>query len=207
MANEVVPETTWGPASFGLADARTADVQIRYARELGYPVWGMSPSSTADDTGGYGAFGANGLAFAPQHRLALCPTCASETTVTPHASFLALDVAPHQAVANIETLLRRYPDVYTHDGGFYDALDPVTGSVGHRRLVLDQSMIMAALDNALGRTRDAALVRARPRLVGGAAVPVERGHAAGQVTVVARTLPHLSGPGTGGGNAVAVASW
>ena len=27
--------------------------------------------------------------------------------------------------------------------------NPTTGSVGHRRLVLDQSMIMAALDDAL----------------------------------------------------------
>ena len=31
MANDVVPETTWGPHSFGLADARTVDVQIKYA--------------------------------------------------------------------------------------------------------------------------------------------------------------------------------
>ena len=29
--------------------------------------------------------------------------------------------------------------------------NPTTGSVGHRRLVLDQSMIMAALDDALNR--------------------------------------------------------
>ena len=42
-----------------------------------------------------------------------------------------------------------YPGVYTADGGFYDAVNPQTGSVGHRRLVLDQSMIMAAIDDAL----------------------------------------------------------
>jgi hypothetical protein len=69
--------------------------------------------------------------------------------VTPHASFLALDVAPQQAFANIQALRAHYPDIYTSDGGFYDAVNPTTGSVGHRRLVLDQSMIMAALDNAL----------------------------------------------------------
>jgi hypothetical protein len=28
-------------------------------------------------------------------------------------------------------------------------VNPTTGAVGHRRLVLDQSMIMAALDNAI----------------------------------------------------------
>jgi hypothetical protein len=150
MANEVVPETTWGPRGFGLADERTVQVQIKYATEqLHYPVWGMSPSSTADDTGGYGGFGAEGLVFPAGQRLSQCAPCADETTVTPHASFIALDVAPQAAYANIAALRRLYPDVYTSDGGFYDAVNPTTGSVGHRRLVLDQSMIMAALDNAL----------------------------------------------------------
>jgi hypothetical protein len=69
--------------------------------------------------------------------------------VTPHASFLALAVAPQAAYANIVKLRSLYPGSYTSDGGFYDAVNPTTGSVGHRQLVLDQSMIMAALDNAL----------------------------------------------------------
>jgi len=157
MANEVVPETTWGPRGLGLADRRAVPVQVRYATEqLRFPVWGLSPSSTADDTGNYGSFGAVGLTFPPGHQLAQCATgctSASETTVTPHASFLALDVAPQAAYANIVALRRLYPDIYTSDGGFYDAVNPTTGSVGHRRLVLDQSMIMAALDNALGGRR------------------------------------------------------
>jgi hypothetical protein len=150
MANEVVPETTWGPRGFGLADERSAQVQIKYATEqLHYPVWGLSPSSTADDTGNYGGFGVEGLTLPVHQQLSQCVTCATETTVTPHASFLALDVAPQQAYANIAALRRIYPDVYSPDGGFYDAVNPTTGSVGHRRLVLDQSMIMAGLDNAL----------------------------------------------------------
>jgi hypothetical protein len=150
MANEVVPETTWGPRGFGLADRRTVPVQIRYATEqLHFPVWGLSPSSTADDTGNYGSFGVDGQTFPPGRQLSQCSTCAAETTVTPHASFLALDVAPQAAYANIVALRHLYPDIYTSDGGFYDAVNPATGSVGHRRLVLDQSMIMAALDNAL----------------------------------------------------------
>jgi hypothetical protein len=62
MANEVVPETSWGPQSFGLADRRTVDVQIKYANEqLHSPVWGMSPSSTPDDTGGDAGYGVEGL--------------------------------------------------------------------------------------------------------------------------------------------------
>jgi putative glucoamylase len=150
MANLVVPETTWGPHSFGLADVRWAQVQQRYATSvLRYPVWGLSPSSTADDSGGYGGFGVEGLAFPAHEGLAQCTTCASETTVTPHASAIALPVLPQQAYANLETLRADYPGIYTGDGGFYDAVDPQTGAIGHRRLVLDQSMIMAALDDAL----------------------------------------------------------
>ncbi len=43
---------------------------------------------------------------------------------------------------------RLYPGAYGADG-FFDAVNLVIGAVGHRYLVLDQSMIMAALDNAL----------------------------------------------------------
>jgi hypothetical protein len=160
MANLVVPETSWGTESFGLADLRSAQVQVKYATEaLHHPVWGMSPSSTADDTGGYGGFGVEGLQFPyygqganaghPSLGLSQCHGCATEDTVTPHASFIALDVLPRQAYDNIQALRELYPDIYRADGGFYDAVNPVTKQVGHRDLVLDQSMIMAALDNAL----------------------------------------------------------
>ena len=159
MANEVVPETTWGPRSFGLADQRIAQVQIKYSTEqLHYPVWGMSPSSTADDSGGYGGFGVEGLTFPyygfgadashPNEGLSQCHGCATEDVVSPHASFIALDVAPQQAYANIQALRTLYPGVYG-SAGFFDAVNPTTGTVGHRILVLDQSMILAGLDNAL----------------------------------------------------------
>jgi hypothetical protein len=160
MANLVMPETIFGRRSFGLNDLRWAQVQVEYATQaLHYPVWGMSPSSTADDSGGYGGFGVEGLLFPyfgggadashPNLGLSQCHGCATEDTVSPHASFLALSVLPQEAYANIVNLRNLYPDVYRSDGGFYDAVNPVTGSVGHRRLVLDQSMIMAALDNAI----------------------------------------------------------
>jgi hypothetical protein len=68
--------------------------------------------------------------------------------VTPYASFIALDAVPQQAYANIQALRRLYPGLYGVDG-FFDAVDPVSGAVGHRYLVLDESMIMASLDNAL----------------------------------------------------------
>jgi hypothetical protein len=150
MANLVVPETEWGTHSFGLNDLRWAQVQRMYATQvLRYPVWGMSPSSTADDTGGYSAFGVAGLAFGAGEGLDQCLGCATETTVSPHASAIALSVMPGAAVDNLQALRRLYPGVYSADGGFYDAVNPETGSIGHRRLVLDQSMIMAAIDDAL----------------------------------------------------------
>jgi hypothetical protein len=159
MPNIVVPETSWGTRSFGLADLRTAEVQIKYATgQLKYPVWGMSPSSTADDSGNYSGYGVEGLAFPyygtgantshPNEGLSQCNGCATEGVVTPHASFIALDVVPQQAYANIQALRTLYPGLYGTDG-FFDAVNPATGAVGHRYLVLDQSMIMAALDNAL----------------------------------------------------------
>ena len=151
MANEVVPETSWGPSSFGLNDLRNAQVQIKYDTQVLHdPVWGMSPSSTADDTGDYAAYGVEGLDFPTGDQLSQDVTPgATETVVTPYASFLALSVLPQQAYANIEKLLTLYPGIFTSDGGFYDAVNPTTGSIGQRRLVLDQSMIMAAVDNAL----------------------------------------------------------
>ncbi len=150
MANLVVPETQWGTHSFGLADLRLAQVQKRYDTQVLHdPVWGMSPSSTPDDTGGYSGYGVEGLAFPTGEGLAQCTTCATEDAVTPHASAIALPVIPQAAYANLETLRSDYPGIYSADGGFYDAVNPKTGSIGHRRLVLDQSMIMAALDDAL----------------------------------------------------------
>jgi Putative glucoamylase/Protein of unknown function (DUF3131) len=147
MPNLVVPETSWGPTSFGRNDYQYALTQVQYATEaLHYPVWGLSCASTPDDTGGYDCYGADGR-VTPPGPLTQC-VCSDESAVTPHASFLALDVLPQQAYDNIQALRTLYPGVYGADG-FFDAVNPTTGSVGHRILVLDQSMIMAALDNAL----------------------------------------------------------
>ena len=142
MNDLVIPETSWGPKSFGLNDSLYARAQIAYAsKTLHYPVWGLSPSSTPDDTGNYDAYGAHALASNAN----CCPY--DETAVTPHASFLALGVDPQDAFTNIQNLRSRY-NIYDRYG-FFDAVNPTTGQVGHRYLVLDQSMIMAALDNAL----------------------------------------------------------
>ncbi|MFL5656011.1 MAG: glucoamylase family protein [Ktedonobacteraceae bacterium] len=164
MNDQIIPETTWGAKSFGLNDKLYAQAQIAYTQQtLHYPVWGLSPASTPDDTGNYDAYGAHALASNAN----CCPY--DETAVTPHASFLALDVDPQDAFANIQALSSRYK-IYDRYG-FFDAVNPVTGQVGHRYLVLDQSMIMAALDDALrGRAMqqhfapDPVIAAARPYL-------------------------------------------
>lgn len=163
MPNLVVPETTWGPTSFGLNDKTYVQASIDWALHgLGFPVWGLSPSSTPDDTGDYDAFGAVGPTppNAISSNAGCCPY--SQYAVTPHASFLALDTMRDAAIANIVKLRQLYPGLYGQYG-FYDAVAPKdavfslngqsyfvrAGQVGHRYLVLDQSMIMASLDNAL----------------------------------------------------------
>ncbi len=143
MPNLVVPEVDDAPQGFGANDQDYLDATIAYdTQTLGYKVWGLSPSSTPDDTGGYLAYGSQNLGTDAS------TTDYQQGAVTPHASFLALDVEPQAAYSNIQTLLADYPQVYGPDG-FYDALDPTTGAVGHRYLVLDQAMILTALNNAL----------------------------------------------------------
>ena len=154
MANLVVPETTWGRHSFGLNDARWAQVQIKYMTQvLGYHIGcggcrRRARRTTPATTAGSASTARRSRSNEP---LAWCTTCATENTASPHASAIALPILPQQAYANLVALRTDYPGIYTSDGGFYDAVNPVTGSIGHRRLVLDQSMIMAALDDALNR--------------------------------------------------------
>jgi Putative glucoamylase len=163
MPSLVVPEAEWGQRTFGLNDLRYAQAQAAYARRtLGYPVWGLSPASTPDDTGNYLAYGAHGLSSNAN----CCPY--DETAVTPHASFLALQFTPQAAFANIEAMRQGFAVYGPY--GFFDSLDPRTGSIGHRYLVLDQSMIMAALDAVLDGglhsrfQRDPVIRAARPYL-------------------------------------------
>ena len=118
-------------------DLAHATVQRRYALEtLKYPVWGLSPSATPAGIG-YGEYGVRVLGSLGY------PAGA----VTPHASALALAVTPGEAVANLRRLAERY-DVYG-DFGFYDAVDPVSGTVARAYLALDQSMILIAATNYL----------------------------------------------------------
>jgi hypothetical protein len=182
MPNLVVPETSWGTRSFGLADARTVQMQMQYAtQQLHDKVWGMSPSSTADDSGGYSGYGVEGLAFPyfgtgadashPNDGLSQCHGCATEDVVTPHASFIALDAAPQQAYANIQALRADYPGVYGADG-FFDAVNPTTGAGRSPRPGARPVDDHGGAGQRAGQPGHPARLRERPGVVGGAHLPV-----------------------------------
>ncbi len=136
MPTLVLDEKNLAPKGLGLNDARHVQGQIRYAmEELGYPVWGMSPSSVPE--GGYSEFGAK-----PFGSKGYKPG-----VVTPHASALALEFAPKEAVSNLRKLTELY-DIYG-EYGFYDAVTVKTGLVARKYLALDQAMIFVAINNYL----------------------------------------------------------
>ena len=143
MNSMVVPETSWGPNSFGLNDRNYAVASIAYASSvLHYPVWGLSPASTPDNTGGYAAYGVPALSS----NAGCCPY--QTGAVTPYASFLALSVIPKRAYANISAMRSDFPQVYG-PMGYFDSLNPTSGQVAQRYLVLDQAMVMAGIDVVL----------------------------------------------------------
>lgn len=132
----VLDEQGLAPKGLGLNGLRHAQGQMRYAmEELGYPVWGMSPSSVPE--GGYSEFGAAPFGFKGYHA----------KVVTPHASALALDFIPQEATDNLRRLAELY-DIYG-PYGFYDAVTVETGLVAKKYLALDQGMILLAINNYL----------------------------------------------------------
>ena len=135
-------------------------MQITYAaQQLHYQVSGMHRKKHSQMTpAGHGAGAARrpglpcrragGHREAPEAGLSQSHGCATENVLTPRASFPG---AEHRAAAG----LRRHRGAAlglprpVRAGRLLDAVNPVTGAVGQRDLVLDQSMIMASLDNAL----------------------------------------------------------
>ncbi len=150
MPTLVLDEMRWAPESLGANARAHVAVQRRFAAEsLGWPVWGLSPSA-APGGDAYGEYGVRPLGALGYRAGA----------VTPHASALALAVAPADAVANLRQLVARY-DVYG-DFGLYDAVDPVTGTVSRTYLALDQAMTLVALANHLTGGRIPARFAADP---------------------------------------------
>jgi len=137
MPTLVLDESRYAPKSLGANDVAHVSVQRRYAEEtLGYPVWGISPC-VAPSMPSYGEYGVKVLGSLGY----------AAGAVTPHASALALGIAPADAIRNLRRLAERY-DIYG-DFGFYDAVEPMSGQVAHTYLALDQSMTFIAAANYL----------------------------------------------------------
>ena len=147
MPTLVLKEKELAPEGLGLNNQRHVDITIDYTlNELGYPVWGMSPSSVPE--GGYSEFGVHPLGakgYKPR-------------VVTPHASVLALEYAPEAVIKNLRKLIELY-DIYG-EYGFYDAVtvevdhekeNSKVGLVARKYLALDQGMIFVSINNYLNQ--------------------------------------------------------
>ncbi|MGM7702505.1 glucoamylase family protein [Pseudalkalibacillus sp. Hm43] len=141
MPSLVLKEKELGERALGLNNQRHVDLQIEYAEEKGYDVWGMSPAATPD---GYSEFAATPLGISGYEK---------SNVVTPHATFLALEYAPEKAMDNIHEL--KEMDTYSKYG-FLDSVNAETGEVTQAYLALDQGMIMVSIANFLedGVVRD-----------------------------------------------------
>ncbi|TMU85124.1 DUF3131 domain-containing protein [Bacillus sp. BHET2] len=134
MPQLVLKEKELGKNALGLNNKRHVDIQIQYAKDQGYAAWGMSPAATPDN---YSEFAATPLGMDGYK---------SDGTVTPHATFLALEYAPMEAFKNIRALKRF--DMYGKYG-FKDSVNVETGEVTQAYLALDQGMTMVSIVNYL----------------------------------------------------------
>jgi hypothetical protein len=159
-----VPEEEWGSRNWGVNHPLYVRAQIEHGlQEAEYGYWGFSPSN--NPAGGYREYGVDPIGLNPdgyasdQERTLVdygfegCrpgqppPAGYGQGVVTPHASFLALEFAPNEALDNLANLREDF-DAYGW-GGFYDSINVTTGQVSRYYLALDQGMVMAALGNAL----------------------------------------------------------
>ncbi len=163
MPDLLIPEAEWGPQSWGRNHPITVAVQQRHGADAGYGYWGFSPAS--DPFGGYAEYGvdlagmrADGYGSDREKTDVDIdrPGCSTGTdpdpqfgdgVVTPHASFLALPYDLRGTLKNLRGI-EKHLGAYG-PGGFYDAVAVRSGTVAERYLSLDQSMVLAAIGNAL----------------------------------------------------------
>jgi hypothetical protein len=158
MVTLFVPEDLWAPRSWGVNHSLYVRAQMAHGlEEAGYGYWGFSPA--ASPRGGYQVYGVRAIGTSPEGYqsyeagLPGPPRGMSHSVssvhgvVTPHAAFLALRYAPHEAIANLRALSAALP-IYG-PLGFEDSVDVSTGVTSGNILALDQGMIMAAIANEL----------------------------------------------------------
>ena len=139
MPTMVIHEQKFASKGLGLNDKIVTELQRDYAlKEKKYPVWGISPAATADgrrwmyDEYGIKRLGVKGYS--------------DRGVITPHASFLALDALPKDAIKNIRKLLTF--GIYG-EYGFYDSITFPNKKVNTQYLALDQGMVLIPIANYL----------------------------------------------------------
>jgi hypothetical protein len=167
MPDLFVPETTWGRNSWGRSHPAYIRGMIEHGMiEADYGYWGFSPAS--NPFGGYSVYGAPPLGMDPagypsdvegtkvDYGFGDCrpagppPASWGDGVVTPHAVFLSLPYAHHEALANLAALRKNFATVYGA-GGFKDSVAVRSGTVADRYLSLDQGMVLGAIGNVLAR--------------------------------------------------------
>ena len=164
MPDLFIPEAQWGANSWGVNHPATVQAQIEHGMDdAGYGYWGFSPAS--DPFAEYREYGVEAVGIQSDGyasdvektdvdpgyegcREATNPTPTfGDGVVTPHAAFLGL---PYDEAAVLDNLQGIKDDLGAYGpGGFYDAVAVGSGTVADRYLSLDQSMIMAAIGNAV----------------------------------------------------------
>jgi hypothetical protein len=142
MPTLVIQEKKFAPKGLGLNDKIVTELHRDYAlKEKKYPAWGISPSATADGRRWmYGEYGIKKLGVKGYP---------DRGVITPHASFLALDTLPEDAIKNIRKLLTF--NIYG-DYGFYDTISFPSGKVNTQYLALDQGMVLIPIANYLKKS-------------------------------------------------------
>jgi len=140
MPTLLMDEARLAPKGLGANNQNAVRAHMHYAlAERGYPVWGLSPCAVArGPRGSYKEYGVPGVAAKGYE---------DEGVVTPHVSFLALAVAPREAIRNIRKLIRDFSAYGPY--GLYDSVEVRRGQVCYQYLSLDQGMTLVALDNYL----------------------------------------------------------
>ncbi len=139
MPTLVISEQKYAKKNLGINDRIAVELQRDYAlKEKKYPVWGISPTATSDGRRWqYGEYGVKRLGVKGYP---------DRGVITPHASFLALDALPKDAIKNIRKLLEF--ELYG-EYGFYDAISFPSKRINTQYLALDQGMVLIPIANYL----------------------------------------------------------
>jgi hypothetical protein len=140
MPDLFVPEEDWSPL-WAANHGATVAAHGAWAEQHGWPAWGWSPAARPGE--GYAEWGVAPIAWRDPGYPSILD---GDPVVTPHAAAMALLHDPEAAASclgHLEELGCYGP------GGFVDCIALSSGRTAGRYLVLDQSMVMAALAHVL----------------------------------------------------------